>query len=119
MSSGKRNTVESPPHTAIFEVFSNSYRRELLGAVLNANPRREDDLSPLDILAPSREADGLRAISIELTHAHLPKLAETGFIDWGRLLETISKGPNWAEIRPTLQWIDDQQGELPDRGARQ
>lgn len=39
---------------------------------------------------------------IELTHSHLPKLEQYGFIDWEADDLTVEPGPRWDEIEPLL-----------------
>ena len=81
---------------------------------MDANPQADDDLDPLDLLEGAGTTDGLAATQVELTHIHLPKLADMGLIDWDRQSGELSKGPNWNEIAPLLQLIADNRDELPD-----
>lgn len=52
--------------------------------------------------------------TLSLTHVHLPKLADVGFIEWDRESGDLSKGPNWEEIAPLLRLMWDHQDELSD-----
>ncbi|WP_262179846.1 ArsR family transcriptional regulator [Haloarcula laminariae] len=92
------------------EVLSNSYRRELLLALLEHNPQDDADRDPLDIIDPPLEPE---VLEVELFHEHLPKLEELGFIEWDRDTGKISKGPDWADIEPVLRLIADHRNELP------
>lgn len=106
------------PASRVFDVLSNRYRRQLLLALLEANPQNEDDLDPLDLLSPEEGTDGLEVTQMKLVHGHLPKLADIGFIDWDRETGAISTGPNWEEISPLLELIRDHQDELPEGWLR-
>lgn len=101
------------PDVRSFEALSNSYRRQLLLALFDANPQDDDDLDPLDLLAEGESTDDLAATRLELTHSQLPKLADMGFIEWDRELGELSKGPNWDEIAPHLRLMHEHRDELP------
>ena len=40
-------------------------------------------------------------------HSHLPKLVDYGFIEWNTDTREIAKGPQFEEIRPVLECIDE------------
>jgi len=92
------------------EALSNSYRRELLLALLEHNPQDDDDRDPLDIIDPPLEPE---VLEIELFHKHLPKLEDRGFIEWDRDTGKIAKGPDWEDIEPVLRLITNHRDELP------
>ncbi|MFC7133944.1 MULTISPECIES: DUF7344 domain-containing protein [Salinibaculum] len=95
-----------------FRALANPYRRQLLVALLEHNPQRDDDVDPLDhVTAAEADAEQFRAT---LTHVHLPKLAELGYIDWDRETGNINRGPNWDAAASLLQLIRDHRDELPD-----
>jgi hypothetical protein len=95
----------------VFTALSDPYRRELLVALLKANPQDDEDIDPLNTASDfEKETDILK---IEMFHTHLPKLEEEGFIEWDREAGQIRKGPNWDEIAPLLQLIQDHHDELP------
>lgn len=102
------------PDSRAFDALANSYRRQLLLALFDENPQDDDDLDPLDLLVEGETADDLTATRIELTHMHLPKLADMGFIEWDRESGELSKGPNWKEIAPLLRLMHEHRDELPD-----
>lgn len=106
--------VGTRPDSRAFEALAHSYRRQLLLALFDANPQDDDDLDPLDLLAEGETTDDLAVTRLELTHLHLPKLVEIGFIEWDRELGELSKGPNWREIAPLLQLMYEHRDELPD-----
>ena len=93
------------------EILSHPYRRQLLTALLEANPQDDDDTDPMNLLAGEEDAEVLEA---SLYHSHLPKLEALGFIEWDQATGKISKGPNWGDIAPLLELIRDHRDELPD-----
>lgn len=91
---------------------ADSYRRQLLVALLTQNPQGSNEIDPVSAIAPTnKEPERLRT---ELIHSHLPKLADVGYIDWERERGKLSKGPNWDEISPLLRHIHEHRDELPD-----
>jgi len=106
--------VGTRPDSRAFDALANSYRRQLLLALYDENPQDDDDLDPLDLLVEGETIEDLTATRIELTHTHLPKLADVGFIEWDRELGKLSKGPNWEEIAPLLRLMHEHRDELPD-----
>jgi len=107
-------TMNNSLSTRAFEALANPYRRQLLLALFAENPQDDEDLDPLNILKQGETVDTLDATHVKLEHVHLPKLADMGFIGWDRESGELSKGPNWGEIAPLLQLMDDHQDELPE-----
>ncbi|RLM32761.1 helix-turn-helix transcriptional regulator [Haloarcula sp. Atlit-120R] len=103
-----------PPSDRVFEALANPYRRQLLLPMFESNPQDDDDLDPLRLLKEGQTTDDLDVTQLNLEHVHLPKLADMGFIEWDRESGDLSKGPNWEEIAPLLQLMDDHRDELPD-----
>jgi hypothetical protein len=95
----------------VLDALSNSYRRQLLVALLEHNPQDERDTDPLDLLPEVEQEDTLE---VELVHSHLPKLEEMGYISWDRPTDEISKGPRWDTIAPLLKLMQDHEEDLPD-----
>jgi hypothetical protein len=62
-------------------MLSHSYRRCLLLAVLDDNPRDQDDLANETIARDVADADELATMKTQLHHVHLPKLADKGYIE--------------------------------------
>lgn len=54
----------------------------------------------------------LSEIRTALYHVHLPKLTETGYIEWDADIHTIRRGPNFDENAPLLQLVADHEDEL-------
>ena len=93
-------------------VLENRYRRRVLVALLEHNPQDDDDLQiPPDIELADEDLETLR---IHMTHMHLPKLEEAGFIEWDRDTNSIRQGSLFDEIRPLLELMQNHANELPD-----
>ncbi|WP_135302270.1 DUF7344 domain-containing protein [Haloarcula amylovorans] len=103
-----------PPDSRVFEAFANRYRRQLLLALFTANPQNDDDIDPLNLLRESETEDDPEVTRVTLRHVHLPKLADSGFIEWDRESGEISKGPDWEQIAPILRLLHEHRDELPD-----
>ena len=109
---GSQQTLEGEHWDTVLSALSNSYRRQLLVALSQANPQDDEDVDPLDTLTHSKsEADNLK---IMMFHTHLPKLEGMGFIEWDREARQVHKGPDWEEIDPLLTLIQNHRDELPD-----
>lgn len=85
-------------------------RRKLLIALLEHNP--QDD-SAVVIADSESESDAVERL-VSMQHVHLPKLTDYGFIEWDEDTHEVMKGPNFDEIRPLLELLDDHEDELPD-----
>lgn len=94
------------------EILANKYRRRLLVALLEHNPQEDHDPQLPDDVDFADE--DLEQLMIEMTHTHLPNLVDAGFIDWDRDTNTISTGPDFNDIRPLLELIQDHGDELPE-----
>ena len=85
-------------------------RRRILLELLN-DTSREDQTVALDNLY-SNASD--RSEQLSLRHAHLPKLEKMGFIDTDQQPQVVTTGPQFDEIRPLLELLDDNRGKIPD-----
>lgn len=94
----------------LFDALRHPYRRRILMLVNEHNPRDEDEFSVGEL---ETEDDAVALTAVELYHAHLPKLAEAGYIEWDADTQTIRRGPNFDEIAPLLQLMADHEDELP------
>ncbi|RQG98481.1 transcriptional regulator [Natrarchaeobius oligotrophus] len=74
------------------------------------NPRTEDEFEVTEFVA---DDDSLNQFKLELYHTHLPKLADSGFVDWNTQTKTITRGSQFDEIEPLLTLLTNHQDELP------
>mgnify|MGYP000220320029 CR=1 FL=1 len=89
---------------ACFEALGDVERRRLLLALVNESSG--DGAVALDQLYPD-------ASDVSLHHVHLPKLEALGFIDVDRQQGSVTEGPRLDEIRPLLELLDENRGQLP------
>lgn len=80
-------------------------RRRILVELLDHNPVAVETAGT---------ADGDGHDEIQLTHTHLPKLEDMGYIAWDRDHEAIMKGPNWEEIEPVVRLLHENGDRTPD-----
>lgn len=99
--------VRSVSFDDMVDALADIQRRKLVIALLEHNP--QDD-SPAAI--GGSEIETLEHL-ISMNHVHLPKLADYGFIEWDQENQEVSKGPNFDEIRPLLELLDNHEDELP------
>lgn len=95
--------------SASLDALSHTYRRRILAAVATANPRDEDQVTPIET---ADEDESLELFEMQLYHIHLPKLDEAGFVNWNRETGTVTGGPRFDEIQPLLTLITDHQAGL-------
>ena len=94
---------------ACLEALGHVERRRLLLSLLNGTSD-EDRAVTLDQLDSDAEDETLK---LSMHHVHLPKLEESGFIDADRQQHSVTRGPRFDEIRPLLELLDDNRGQLP------
>lgn len=94
----------------IVDALADVQRRTLLIALLEHNP--QDD-TPVVVADSDTEADAVERL-VTMQHVHLPKLVDYGFVEWDEETHEVTKGPNFGEIRPLLELLEDHEDELPD-----
>jgi len=106
---GPRN---QSPLDIVLDALANKYRRRILFSLLEHNPQDDTELNSLREIAV--EDDDLEHLELVLTHTHLPKLEEYGFIEWDWDNELLRRGPRFEEIEPLLQLMHDHADERPE-----
>lgn len=89
----------------LFEMMANEYRRQLLFTLLERGP---SDL-PINLDTPPDSVD-IDPAAPERYHVHLPKLADYGFVEWNRTLNTVEPGPRFETHRPVLELLAEYRG---------
>lgn len=89
---------------------SRTPRRRVLLALTDDSPRQQETFET-GKFAP-KDPDG-ETMQIELYHRHLPRLDETGYIEWEEETGRIRRGADFDEIRPLLELLDDHPDKLP------
>ncbi|WP_435159799.1 DUF7344 domain-containing protein [Haladaptatus sp. DFWS20] len=99
------------PLDICLDALANNYRRRLLIALLEHNPQDDTDTQIANLTIEDKDVENLR---IQMTHTHLPKLEDAGFIEWNRETNEVRKGPRFDDIRPLVQLMHTHADELPD-----
>jgi hypothetical protein len=62
---------------------------------------------------PADADGGPTAAEIQLYHTHLPKLESHGVVEWDREAETVTRGPQFDDVAPTVRLLATNAGTLP------
>jgi len=92
-------------------LLSDPDRRCLLVTLSETSGDRDESYRPLDLVGQSDAPEQLR---LELHHVHLPKLEASGLIHWHRDAGTVSRGPDWEEVAPLLEFLVTHREQLPE-----
>lgn len=92
------------------DALSDGQRRKLLVDLLDHNPQ---EISPETSAGSDAGVSAVEPL-VQMHHVHLPKLADYGFINWSRTSDEFEKGPNFDEIRPLLELLEDHPDALPN-----
>ena len=93
-----------------FKALSHPRRRKMLTQLYDHNPREEDEFSKESLIGDGESAD---RVLLEIHHRHLPSLEEAGFITWDQEEDAIRRGPNFDEIAPLIELMNEHRDELP------
>ena len=75
-------------------LLADEHRRDLLGAL-------QDEKSHS---IPTREHDS-QTVKLRLYHVHLPLLEDAGLIEWNREDHAITRGLNYEEVKPVIEFL--------------
>ncbi|WP_436935680.1 DUF7344 domain-containing protein [Halovenus marina] len=106
LNDGSTAILLHPAIDRIFDQLSTRRRRLILLSL-----KQEDVRTETDLMIRGKSDD--TTAEVELVHNHLPKLEDAGYIKWNRETGEISKGPNFDEIEPLLELIENHVDELP------
>lgn len=98
------------PLDEAFEILCHESRRRILGSLLVKE--NNCDLLVEELVDVSKDRDRQR---VALYHNHLPKLKESGYIEWDRESRTICRGPQFGEIAAFIRIVKDSTDELPGK----
>jgi hypothetical protein len=90
----------------LLESLSNHHRRLILLLLKQGAVETQADVM-------IRSGNDREEVEILLTHDHLPRLDDAGYIKWDRDTGAISKGPRFDEVEPLLTLIETHADELP------
>lgn len=107
---GRRRPGDQPgrPEDELFELLSHPVRRQVLVTLVDADSgtifQCEDFVSRG--ARPERER-------VELYHRHLPKLSESGYVDWNVATGTVAAGRGLDAVEPVVALLADHEDALP------
>lgn len=87
--------------TEILELLTDPSRRQLLCELDDQTLLHESNLSGVD-------TGTALSFQTAMHHNHLPKLDESGVIDYDRRAKTIVKGPAFEEVKSVLDSVQDE-----------
>lgn len=117
-----------PDITTLFELLAADRRRQVLFLLCETDSVQvpeglstrgevqafgEDHARPLSDRTPPPTDQSLQRLEVELSHIHLPKLEAEGVVEWDREAGTVSRGPVFEEIEPTLRLLAANPSALP------
>ena len=105
----RQQSTSRPSLDDAIAVLADQYRRRLLVALLEQEPE-----APLRVGDAVGTVANRETVTTRLQHAHLPKLADSGYIVWDREGHTIWRGPHFEDVQPLLAFIADHPDRLPD-----
>lgn len=108
-TSGQRSR-ERAAVDLMFDALSHPLRRRILTTLAAVFPPDDAALTPEEFHTGDEDVDRFRT---ELYHAHLPRLADAGYIEWDRDTFIVRRGSNFDEIAPLLRLLTEHQDELP------
>lgn len=91
-------------------VLADRNRRRVLVSLLDIGPQSRT--RPLDLQDVLRSGEASGSCEIRMRHVHLPKLADKGYIEWDRTTDEIRQGQRFAELRPLVRLLVENEGEL-------
>lgn len=110
------NAMRSLSFDDVIDALADVQRRRILISLMAHNPQdvssaeSDDSATGTDAAAETDAVDRL----VSMHHVHLPKLDDYGIVDWDQETDEVVKGPNFEEIRPLLELLQDHEDELPD-----
>lgn len=112
----------------VFDALADLQRRQLLIHLLHNDSQTVPQLSSVsrkvleahetflqEYLSGSRDIPKADKATIRTHHVHLPKLSEYCYIEWHRDTQLVTKGPEFDDVRPLLEVIDDHRDGHPVR----
>lgn len=105
MTDPLRDTSEGSKLDRILGILSRRQRRLILVTLRQSGPIHQSD-----VLLRGPDAEDAE---VPLHHVHLPKLEETGYIEWDRETGMLSEGPRFDEIAPIIDLMETYADELP------
>ena len=110
---GGHEPRQSTEHDCLDEVFvalGHRHRRHVLSRLFERSPWKVDELLPEE---PEGATDA-SSVEVQMHHRHLPKLADSGFVEWESDGDgTVGRGPKFGELAPLIALMEAHGSELP------
>ena len=103
MPLARETTAEAAVLDSFAECMGHEHRRKVLFTLHQAE-EGERLVVPDDFL--DQDVDRERLV-IELTHRHLPKLQDAGYVEWDRARGEIREGEDFERLEPLLEVLTD------------
>lgn len=103
-----RHRDTAPTLDEWFGAVADRHRRRVLVALLEA-----EDVTlqiPYDVIGADDDVEG---VHLKLVHAHLPKLRDSGAIEWDESTDEVRRGPRFEAVRPLVELLDENAADLP------
>jgi hypothetical protein len=97
----------------LFRALAAEPRRQIVGSLIEAPAERHLEL-PQAANPPFDRRDPA-ALSVQLRHVHLPRLAEGGYVRWEGDPLSVWQGPTFEEVAAVFRALYDHAEELPNR----
>lgn len=85
-------------------ILADAHRRTILTSLLEDSPHSVSP-SRADGGSETGDVESRERTRIELRHVHLPRLEQSGLIEWNRESDTVARGPEFEEIVPLLELL--------------
>jgi len=99
------------PMDIAMAVLADRDRRRVLVSLLDTGPQSRS--TPLHLQDLRQSGEEAETFEIRMCHVHLPKLADTGYVEWDKDTNEIRDGPHFDDLRPLLRILVENGDELP------
>lgn len=89
---------------------ANEHRRRLLAGLVERDTRESYTFHVSGEASNPEERNRLRTL---IYHSHLPMLEDAGYVEWDRAETKLARGPQFDEIRPLIELLDEHADDLP------
>lgn len=96
----------------LHQALASQKRRMIIYSLLDVPDERRVPL-PEAAIPPGSSVDYYR-MTIALQHAHLPQLADAGYVRWEREPFCVQRGPRFEEVEAIFRQIHDSIGRFPE-----
>lgn len=87
-----------------FDILRHSSRRRILMRLYHHSGPGKASIDPTDFIPEDANQEQIQS---ELYHTHLPRLDDSGFVDWDRHRDLIMRGPQFEELYPFLDLLEE------------